>query len=45
MLITPYNELDKNEYLDPRDAQVATVNHVKQVSSATSRLSTYTIFV
>lgn len=31
VLITPYNELDKNEYLDPRDAQVATVNHVKQV--------------
>ncbi|KAF2316851.1 hypothetical protein GH714_042192 [Hevea brasiliensis] len=31
VLITSYNELDKNEYLDPRTAQVATVNHVKQV--------------
>lgn len=31
LLVTSYNELDKNEYLDPRTAQVATINHVKQV--------------
>ncbi|WOL11818.1 F-actin-capping protein subunit alpha [Canna indica] len=31
VLITTYGELDKNTYLDPRTAQVATVDHVKQV--------------
>ncbi|XP_048236045.1 F-actin-capping protein subunit alpha isoform X2 [Ricinus communis] len=31
VLVTSYNELNKNEYLDPRTAQVAIVNHVKQV--------------
>ncbi|GLT90226.1 hypothetical protein SLE2022_081700 [Rubroshorea leprosula] len=31
VLITSYGELDKNEYLDPRTAQVAIVDHVKQV--------------
>jgi hypothetical protein len=31
IIITTYGELDKNNYLDPRTAQVATVDHVKQV--------------
>ncbi|EPS62265.1 hypothetical protein M569_12526, partial [Genlisea aurea] len=31
VLITSFNEIAKNEYLDPRSAQVAVVDHVKQV--------------
>ncbi|XP_057961148.1 F-actin-capping protein subunit alpha isoform X3 [Malania oleifera] len=31
VLISSFSELDENEYLDPRTAQVATVDHVKQV--------------
>ncbi|KAJ8510262.1 hypothetical protein OPV22_000696 [Ensete ventricosum] len=31
VLITTYGELDRNNYFDPRTAQVATVDHVKQV--------------
>lgn len=31
VLVTSYNELEENEFLDPRTAQVATVDHVKQV--------------
>ncbi|URD79624.1 F-actin-capping protein subunit [Musa troglodytarum] len=31
VLIATYGELDKNNYFDPRTAQVATVDHVKQV--------------
>ncbi|KAK9139356.1 hypothetical protein Scep_009037 [Stephania cephalantha] len=31
VLITTFGELSENEYLDPRTAQVATVDHVKQV--------------
>ncbi|KAF8401480.1 hypothetical protein HHK36_012420 [Tetracentron sinense] len=31
VLVTSFGELDENEYLDPRTAQVATVDHVKQV--------------
>ncbi|KAF9622066.1 hypothetical protein IFM89_029350 [Coptis chinensis] len=31
VLITTFGELNKNEYLDPRTAQVAIVDHVKQV--------------
>lgn len=31
VLVTSYGEIDKNEYLDPRTAQVAIVDHVKQV--------------
>ncbi|KAJ4719446.1 F-actin-capping protein subunit alpha [Melia azedarach] len=30
VLVTPFGELDENEYLDPRTAQVAIVDHVKQ---------------
>ncbi|CAN6373520.1 unnamed protein product [Urochloa humidicola] len=30
IIITTYGELDKNNYLDPRTAQVATVDHIKQ---------------
>lgn len=30
IIITTYGELDKNNYMDPRTAQVATVDHVKQ---------------
>ncbi|CAL5071217.1 unnamed protein product [Urochloa decumbens] len=30
IVITTYGELDKNNYLDPRTAQVATVDHIKQ---------------
>ncbi|KAK1677986.1 hypothetical protein QYE76_038834 [Lolium multiflorum] len=30
IIITTYGELDRNDYLDPRTAQVATVDHVKQ---------------
>ncbi|WVZ75351.1 hypothetical protein U9M48_023411 [Paspalum notatum var. saurae] len=30
LIITTYGELDKNNYLDPRTAQVATVDHIKQ---------------
>lgn len=36
VMVTPYNEIDKNEYIDPRTAQVAIVDHVKQVSLAVS---------
>ena len=32
VLVTSFNELDKNEYLDPGTANVAVVDHVKQVS-------------
>ncbi|XP_021899042.1 F-actin-capping protein subunit alpha [Carica papaya] len=31
VLITSYGEIDENEYLDPRSAQVAIVDHIKQV--------------
>lgn len=31
VLITSYGEIDDNEYLDPRTAQVAIIDHVKQV--------------
>ncbi|KAK3200406.1 hypothetical protein Dsin_023821 [Dipteronia sinensis] len=31
VLVTSYGELEENKYLDPRTAQVATVDHVKQV--------------
>ncbi|XP_015088723.1 F-actin-capping protein subunit alpha-like isoform X3 [Solanum pennellii] len=31
VLITSFSEVDKDEYLDPRTAQVARVDHVKQV--------------
>ena len=31
VLVTSYNELDENEFLDPRTAQVAIIDHVKQV--------------
>lgn len=31
VLVTSYGEIDKNEYLDPRTAQVAIVDHVKQI--------------
>ncbi|XP_044468513.1 F-actin-capping protein subunit alpha [Mangifera indica] len=31
VLVTSYGELDKNKYLDPRTAQVAIIDHVKQV--------------
>lgn len=30
VIITPYNEVAENEYLDPRSAQVAIIDHVKQ---------------
>ncbi|KAL4202785.1 hypothetical protein AMTRI_Chr02g222910 [Amborella trichopoda] len=33
VLITAFGELDGSHYLDPRNAQVATVDHVKQVCS------------
>lgn len=32
VLVTSFSEISKNEYLDPRTAQVAKVDHVKQVS-------------
>lgn len=31
VMVTPFSEIDKNEYIDPRTAQVAIVDHVKQV--------------
>ncbi|GAB4855593.1 hypothetical protein Ancab_024214 [Ancistrocladus abbreviatus] len=31
VIVTSYSEIDKNEYLDPRTAHVAIVDHVKQV--------------
>ncbi|XP_057867133.1 F-actin-capping protein subunit alpha isoform X1 [Cryptomeria japonica] len=31
VIVTEFSELDETHYLDPRTAQVATVNHVKQV--------------
>ncbi|XP_051125085.1 F-actin-capping protein subunit alpha [Andrographis paniculata] len=31
VLVTSYSEIDKNQYIDPRTAQVAIVDHVKQV--------------
>ncbi|XP_072974727.1 F-actin-capping protein subunit alpha [Typha angustifolia] len=31
VIITTYGELDENNYFDPRTAQVATVDHIKQV--------------
>jgi len=33
VIITTFNEITENEYLDPRTAQVAVVDHVKQVIS------------
>ncbi|KAM3371869.1 hypothetical protein ACQJBY_018987 [Aegilops geniculata] len=30
IIITAYGEIDRNNYLDPRTAQIATVDHVKQ---------------
>ncbi|KAL6657378.1 hypothetical protein ACP70R_005158 [Stipagrostis hirtigluma subsp. patula] len=30
IIISTYGELDKNNYLDPRTAQVATIDHIKQ---------------
>ena len=35
VIITTFNEITENEYLDPRTAQVAVVDHAKQVISAT----------
>ena len=32
VLVTSFGELEGNAFLDPRTAQVATVDHVKQVS-------------
>ena len=34
IIIATYGELDRNNYLDPRTAQVATVDHIKQVNIA-----------
>ena len=31
IIIATYGELDRNNYLDPRTAQVATIDHIKQV--------------
>ncbi|PSS29075.1 F-actin-capping protein subunit alpha like [Actinidia chinensis var. chinensis] len=31
VLVTSFGEIDENDYLDPRTAQVVTVDHVKQV--------------
>lgn len=31
MIVSSYSEINENEYLDPRTAQVAIVDHVKQV--------------
>lgn len=31
VIITSFGEIDKNEFLDPRTAQVAIVDHIKQV--------------
>lgn len=39
VLVTSFGELGENEYLDPRTAQVAIVDHVKQVSSAVFKKS------
>ncbi|CAK9157748.1 unnamed protein product [Ilex paraguariensis] len=30
VLVTSFSEIDKNDYLDPRTAQVAILDHVKQ---------------
>ncbi|CAN1195435.1 F-actin-capping protein subunit alpha [Linum perenne] len=30
VLITPYNELEENQFIEPRTAQIVTVDHVKQ---------------
>lgn len=35
VLLTSFSEIDENEYLDPRTAQVAIVDHVKQVCEDT----------
>lgn len=32
LLVTSFSEIGENEYIDPRTAQVAKVDHVKQVS-------------
>lgn len=31
VIVSSYSEITENEYLDPRTAQVAIVDHVKQV--------------
>lgn len=31
VIVSSYSEITENEYLDPRTAQVAVVDHVKQV--------------
>ena len=33
VIISSFSEVSENEYLDPKTAQVAIVDHVKQVSS------------
>ncbi|CAI0551162.1 unnamed protein product [Linum tenue] len=30
VLITPYNELEENQFIEPRTAQIVTIDHVKQ---------------
>lgn len=32
VIITSFGEINENEFLDPRTAQVAIVDHIKQVS-------------
>lgn len=39
VLVTSFSEVSENEYIDPRTAQVAVVDHVKQVSCSFFKLS------
>lgn len=39
VLVTSFSEISENEYLDPRTAQVAVVDHVKQVSYVSLNLT------
>lgn len=39
VLVTSFSEISEHEYLDPRTAQVAVVDHVKQVSYVSLNLT------
>lgn len=39
VIISSFAELGKNEFLDPRTAQVAIIDHVKQVNFALLKLA------
>ncbi|KAL0348022.1 UNVERIFIED_CONTAM: F-actin-capping protein subunit alpha [Sesamum angustifolium] len=45
VIVSSFSEIDKNEYLDPRTAQVARVDHVKQILGTKGKVAKETLFV